>query len=201
VRPPNVATSSWRCAVHGDVVPYYIAGSSRERALDELRERSRVPVWAPDPLPVGWFPSGVAWAGDDRAGPRAAAVAVAGPSPLGGPADMVLIADEPGVGVGARLAGLGGADPADPDGLNRPPQARVEAYDHPTALWSIGPATDRAAFVGEAGGVWLWVVLWPANAAILLLENLVLRDLRDAATAGIVYTFGASSPRLAGTTA
>lgn len=48
---------------------------------------------------------GGASAGDERTGARATAVALAGPSPLGGPADLVLVAEEPGVGLGARLAG------------------------------------------------------------------------------------------------
>ena len=38
---------------------------------------------------------------------------------------------------------------------------------------------DRAAFVGEAYGVWLWLVMWPMNAAWLLAEQLELLDLRD----------------------
>ena len=42
------------------------------------------------------------------------------------------------------------------------------------------PTTDdRAAFVGEAYGVWLWLVIWPMNAAWLLAEQLDLLDLRD----------------------
>jgi hypothetical protein len=33
--------------------------------------------------------------------------------------------------------------------------------------------------VGEAYGVWLWLVMWPMNAAWLLAEQLELIDLRD----------------------
>jgi hypothetical protein len=55
---------------------------------------------------------------------------------------------------------------------------------------------DRAAFVGEAGGVWLWLVMWPADAALLLLEHLVLEDLREQPTLRSRLLFGAPTDRL-----
>ena len=38
---------------------------------------------------------------------------------------------------------------------------------------------DRCAYVGEAMGVWLYVVTWPAAAGYLLEEGLDLHDLAD----------------------
>ena len=70
-----------------------------------------VPVWLPWPLPLGWLVAGFAGVGDERTGVRACAVALAGPNPLGGPADMVVVAEEPGIGLGAALAGLDSVDP------------------------------------------------------------------------------------------
>ncbi|ABD13173.1 hypothetical protein ThrDRAFT_04480 [Frankia casuarinae] len=193
LRPPDLWSSQWRCDDHGEVSPYRTAVSSREQALHALSKTSTVPIWLPQPMPVHWYVSGVGWAGDERTGPRATAVAAAGPSPLGGPAEMVLVAEAPRVGLGARLAGISGPDPEPLPGV---PEAKVEAAGHPTALWPLVVPPDRAAFVGEARGVWLWLVLWPADAALLLLEHLVLRDLRDDPQLGERSFFGASSQHL-----
>jgi hypothetical protein len=65
----------------------------------------------PWPLPVGWLFTGVAYAGDDRHGGRATAVACSGPGPLGGMGELILVAEELGVGLGARYAGVDGPDP------------------------------------------------------------------------------------------
>jgi len=51
-------------------------------------------------------------AGDDVSGVRATGVVTSGPNPMGGPADLMLVAEEPGVGLGARFAGVEGADGA-----------------------------------------------------------------------------------------
>jgi hypothetical protein len=163
-----------------------------------LRVDAVVPVWAPLPPPVGWLASGVGWAGDEPDGPSATAVTVSGPSPVGGFADLVLVAEEPGVGLGARLAGLTDTDP-DPWDTADAPRAKVEAAGHPTPLWAVHGPGDRAAYVGEARGVWLWVVLWPADAGVLLLEDLMLRDLRDVdpdADTPLALEFGTPSTRL-----
>jgi uncharacterized protein DUF6758 len=198
LRPPDGRTGRWWCEIHGDVPPYRVADGSPERTLDMLCAEAVVPVWAPQPPPVGWFASGVGWTGHEPDGPSATAVEVTGPSPLGGSADLVLVAEEPGVGLGARLAGLTDTDP-DPWDTADAPAARVEAAGHPTPLWAVHGPGDRAAYVGEARGVWLWVVLWPADAALLLMENLMLRDLRDldlTADTPLGLEFGAPSPRL-----
>jgi hypothetical protein len=49
------------------------------------------------------------------------------------------------------------------------------------------------AFVGEASGVWLWAVLWPPAAELVLLEHVELHDLRRDQLA---LAAGAPSPRL-----
>ena len=122
------------------------------------------------------------------------AVALAGPSPLGGPADLVLVAEDPGVGLGARIAGTDGVDPGTvPEGA---PDAKVLAAGHPTPLWRCGSAEDRVAFVGEAAGIWLWAVLWPPAAELVLLEHVELHDLRSESHANLDLPIGAPSPRL-----
>ncbi|MCK9893743.1 DUF6758 family protein [Frankia sp. AgB32] len=194
LRPPDLWSSQYRCDGHGEVTPYRTAASSREQAMHAMATTSTVPVWLPEPMPVHWYVSGVGWAGDERTGPRAAAVAAAGPSPLGGPAERVLVGEAPGIGLGARLAGSAGPDP---ETLPGSAEAKVEAAGRPTAMWPVAAPADRAAFVGEARGVWLWLVLWPADAALILLEHLVLRDVRDAPELGERSFFGAFSEHLA----
>jgi hypothetical protein len=101
----------------------------------------------------------------------------AGPAPLGGSAELVLVAEEPGTGVGCGYAGLPGPDPGDV--ISGPSSVQVKAAGQHAPLWAVPTSDDRAAFVGESYGVWLWLVMWPMNAAWLLAEQLELLDLRD----------------------
>lgn len=159
--------------------------------------RSRVPVWAPRPLLPGWTLTGSAYAGDERTGGRATVLAFSGPAPLGGPADMLLVAEEPGTGLGARYAGCPGPDAG--DAVAGSPDAKVLAAGHPAPLWACPDGGEgRFAAVGEALGVWLWVVLWPAEAELLLLEDLELHDLRAGGVPADLPV-GALSRRLAAT--
>ena len=48
-----------------------------------------------------------------------------------------------------------------------PDRASVEAAGQRAPLWAVPTSDDRAAFVGEAYGVWLWLVMWPMSAAWL----------------------------------
>ena len=76
------------------------------------------------------------------------------------------------------------------------PDAKVLASGHPTALWRCTSADDRVAFVGEAGGVWLWAVLWPPAAELVLLEHVELQDLRQGARDAVALPHGAPTTRL-----
>ena len=127
-----------------------------------LTRNAAVPVMTPWPLPDGWLVTGFAAAGDERSGTRAAAVALSGPNPVGGPAEMLLISEELGVGLGAHCAGLEGPDPGR-DFPSCQPQAQLEYGNHEFPLWHVD-APDRAAFAGEVLGNWLWVLLWPDTA-------------------------------------
>ena len=193
---PGLWSSAWQCDKHGAVPPLQPVVQPTGELVHLVAARSNVPVWLPWPLPKGWLVTGIAYAGDERSGARATAVACSGPAPLGGPADLVLVAEEPGVGMGARFAGMEGLDPGDvPD--DGPPHAKIHAAGHPTAMWSLPGASDRATYVGEALGCWLWAVLWPESAGFLLIDEFVLIDLRDAGH-GLDIPFGALSPRLPG---
>ncbi|MBO0804678.1 MAG: hypothetical protein J2P25_16585, partial [Nocardiopsaceae bacterium] len=110
-----------------------------------------------------------------------------------GPADLVVVAEEPGVGLGAGLAGLAGPDPGDGFASGQPDAAvRVDHHEFP--LWLV-ESENVAAFAGEIEGGWVWLLLWPDTAGVLLVEPLSLRDLRDT-TQELDVPFGALSTRL-----
>lgn len=188
--PPGPWTSAWNCVAHGEVHPFGPPRPPTPEGLAAVRSTTRVPVWVSWPPPPGWLVTGFAVAGDERSGGRAVAVAMSGPSPLGGPADLILVAEEPGVGLGASYAGLPGPD-AGAGLCGRVPDAKVEIEGHPVPMWAVPAKT--AAFAGEALGNWIWAVLWPGTAGALMLEELRLLDLRDA---DIDLPYGPACPRL-----
>lgn len=195
IHEPNVWSSAWMCGIHGEVLPLQPAKRPSPAALQAVLRVARVPVWLPWPLPVGWLVTGFAYAGDERSGGRACATALSGPAPLGGPGELIVVAEEPGVGLGAWYAGLPGPDPGPGLDFGATPYAKVYARGHPTPLWNVDAGPDRAVFVGEAMGNWLWAVLWPASAALLLLEQVHVRDMRDH-DQELDVPYGALSPRL-----
>ena len=186
LRPPGLWQSEWTCSRHGAVHPFAPVHPPTTAWLQDVARRSQVPVWCPWPVPAGWLLSGVAEVGSERSGPQATVVAMSGPNPAlapdrpaPGPADMLLVAEAPGIGLGAHLAGLDGVDPGDAVAAG-PAHATVDADGHASSLWHVVGAEDRAVYVGEAGGVWLYVLLWPATAGVLLAESLSLTDVRGA---------------------
>jgi hypothetical protein len=197
VRAPGLFADFWQCGVHGIVHPLQPVVPPSVEALAVVVNRARVPVWMPWPLPVGWLFTGVAYAGDDRSGGRATAVACSGPGPLGGPGEMLLVAEELGIGLGARYAGIPGPDPGPGMCVDKAPPVKVLATGRPTHLWHVeGTPQDRAVFAGEACGLWLWVVVWPEQTGLLMYDELVLTDLRDAGAEVELVPCGALSPRL-----
>ncbi len=182
--------------MHGMVLPVQPPKRPSPESLAAIRRDARVPVWVPWPLPPAWLVTGFLQAGDERSGARACGVALSGPAPLNsGPADLLVIAEEPGVGLGAFYAGLAGPDPGAALSTGTP-QAKAEFAGHPMSLWVVsGGDDDRAAYVGEALGIWLWMILWPAEAGALLLDQPELCDLREPDRV-FDLPYGASSPIL-----
>jgi hypothetical protein len=179
--------------VHGEIQPLSPARQPNRDGLNGLVKQSKVPVWLLWPLPPGWLVTGFAGAGDDRTGLRGCAVALSGPHPLGGPADLVIVAEEPGVGLGAGLVGLPGPDPGDGFASGQS-YGTVRVGNHEAPLWLV-ESKGTAVFAGEVEGSWLWVLLWPDTAGVMLVEPLSLRDLRETEQ-DIDVPFGALSTRL-----
>jgi hypothetical protein len=191
VSEPDPTSSAWHCRLHGAVFPLRTGYSPDSDGLRGLLLDAAVPVWLPWPLPTGWLVAGFAGAGNSRA----CVVALSGPDPVGGLGDMLLISEEPGVGLGARFAGITGPDPGEGFATGSP-HAFVSFGNHEFPLWQVA-APDLAAFAGEVLGNWLWIVLWPHTAGMLLVEALSLRDLRDPGQ-DLDLPFGPRSARLPG---
>lgn len=195
LHPPGLWSSAWRCDAHGDVDPFHAAKAVGEAALGHTVGVAQVPVWMPWPLPLGWLVTGVAHAGDERTGAKGTAVACSGPSELGGPAELVLIAESAGVGLGAFYSGVDSCVPQPV--LSGSAEVKVHAAGHPTALWPAQSAADRAVLVGEACGVWLTAVVWPPSSAVTLLDEMELHDLREHESwVELAIPYGAISPRI-----
>jgi Family of unknown function (DUF6758) len=192
---PSAWSSAWQCRLHGEVQPLRPAYSPSRAGLDGVLRSAAVPVWLPWPLPPGWLVTGFAAAGDERSGTLGCAVALTGPNPVGGPGEMLIISEELGVGLGAGFAGLDGPDPGR-DFATGPPDASVQFDHHEFPLWHV-EAPGRAAYAGAIMASWLWLVLWPDTAGMLLVEPLPLRDLRDPGQ-DLDLPFGALSPHLPG---
>jgi hypothetical protein len=193
VQKPSAWSSAWQCAWHGEVYPLRPSYRPSRDGMAGLLRTAEIPVLVPWPLPAAWLVTGFAGAGDERTGTRASVVALSGPNPVGGPGDWLIVAEEPGVGLGAGLAGLNGPDPGDGFAAS-PPDALAHFEGHDVPLWNVA-APGRAAYAGELKGGWLWMVLWPQTAGLLLVEPLYLRDLRDRLQ-DLDVPFGAPSPRL-----
>jgi hypothetical protein len=198
VRPPGLWSDTWTCPVHAAVAPLHPPMVGSEDALRQLGSRSQVPIWMPWPLPLGWLVSGIQHAGDEHTGPVATVLACSGPNPLTVElddlsADLLLVAEQPGVGLGARLAGLEALDPGGRI-IGGSPGLKLVAAGHDTPLWAVD-VEGVSAFVGEAAGVWLWALTWPGTAAAVLLEQFELRDACDPDNV-FDLPYGALSPRL-----
>jgi hypothetical protein len=193
LREPSIMSSAWHCRDHGEVAPLWPALSPSQAGLTGLLRGIVVPVWLPWPLPAGWLVTGFAGAGDDRTGTEGCAVALSGPGPAGGAAEMLLVSERPRVGLGSRFAGLDGLDPGTRLTAG-PPAAAVRFGRHELPLWPVD-APGRAAFAGEVMGTWLWLVLWPRAAGALLATPMPVRDLRDPGQE-MDLPFGAPSPQL-----
>lgn len=184
-------SSQWECSAHGPVPPVHPVGAPSAGWLRHVCATSRVPVWLPWPLPNGWVVAAVAPVGDEVTGVPAVAVVLACPSPAGGPAEVLLVSEQPGVGIATRLAGLPGTDPGAV--VHGTPYTRGRFGGHPVPLWLVPDSHDTAVVVGERDLLWIWVLVRPAAAGALLLEEMRFIDARDLGEEIRVLPYGARS--------
>jgi hypothetical protein len=190
-----------RCPVHGDVTrplwrPDDPAAVSYDAFADHLAAADGFPTYLPWPMSPGWSVTDFAVAADDR--PWATATCVSGTSELDGPVDVFVVAEEPGTGLGSRCAGIDRSDPGREVGEG-PPAVRVRIGSQTVPLWVVSTATsddrfDRSVFAGEADGRWLWLVMRPASAMLLLRDDWILRDVSSVGPQLVEMEFGGPRP-------
>ena len=171
---PGLWSSDWLCDQHGAVAPLQPAVQPTAETLRQLVATRAGPGLVPWPLPKGWLVTGLAHAGDERTGARATRGRLLGPG-------------APGRGRRAR-PGRRGARHRSGRALRRargpgprrrarhPAAAREDPRRRPPDrdVGARRSADDRAVYVGEALGCWLWAVLWPESAGFLLIDDFVL---------------------------
>jgi len=187
----------YSCPEHGVVRPLWRpVVPSYDGFVDLLALAESFPTHLPWPLGPGWQVT------DFAVVPGAAtAVSLAGTSEQDGPVEITVVTEESGVGLGPRIARTGEPGPEIGEG---PPSARVKVEGMPVQLWpmSLFPVDtgeqagewDRSVLVGEAGGRWLWLVLRPASAVLLVggasPSEWILRDAARLGMALIELPFG-----------
>jgi uncharacterized protein DUF6758 len=190
---------TWRCADHGIVPPLWRPATPDYVSFTEHLNRSAdVPSLMPWPLAPGWTLTDFGFVAAEGHEAKASFVACAGPSDADGVVELTVVSEEPGVGLGARIAGAPRTDPGADIGEG-PPHVKVRIDGHPVSLWAVSTSAadvtfDRSVFAGEAHGRWLWLVLRPASAALLLNDEWVLHDLSDLGAELINLPFGGSPP-------
>lgn len=185
------------CPVHGMVVPLarpHVVDIEGLREVSELvPERS---IYLPWPMSPRWA---IADFGCVAGAQSATFSVILGSTVPDGRVEISVISEDPGVGLGARCAGLAGVDPGRQLGAEvggDRPSAYVRIDSRAVPLWiikSLDPDADpfaTTAFAGEADGRWLWLVIRPASAALLMRDDWLLSDISGISADALGMPFG-----------
>jgi hypothetical protein len=199
---------SWTCPDHG---PTAALRRPQEASYDGFAEvlaaAGDFPTYLPWPMSPGWAVSDFGVVGDPVEtqdgghGARATMTCRSGSSARDGPVDVFVVSEESGTGLGSRCAGTTHLDPGPEIGVG-PPTVRMRIESQSVPLWSVSTVSpigddqdlDRSVVAGEAGGRWLWVVLRPASAILLLRDEWILRDVSGIGPPLVEMSFGGPSP-------
>ncbi|GAB4011631.1 hypothetical protein GCM10028772_34530 [Nocardioides ultimimeridianus] len=191
--------NTWSCPEHGEIVPLWRSDAASYDALTAHLERAgSFPTYLPWPLGPGWTVTDFAVVANP-AKAHATLTCVTGSSALDGPVDVIVISEEPGTGLGARVAGLDNDDPGGEVGHGTS-LVKVRLGTHPVGLWPVSVSgthgeLDRSVLAGEAEGRWLWLVLRPASAILLLRDDWILRDVSVTGPQLVTLPFGGPAPQ------
>lgn len=169
------------CPAHGSQpVLWRPEHATYDSLTEHLRVSDGFPTYLPWPMGSGWRVSDFGVVADVEGRAVATVTCSTGTTGPDGRVDLLVVAEEPGVGLGGRCAGLARTDPGGDFG-HGPPTARVRVGRQGVKLWpvsTIGSSADldRSVVAGELGGRWLWMVLMPASAMLLLTDEWILRD-------------------------
>lgn len=173
--------------------------ASYDAFVEHLATARDFPTYLPWPMAPGWVVSDFAVVTEPSGAPVATLTCVTGTSELDGPVDVLLVAEEPGVGLGPRCAGVRGSDPGHE--LGGQPVVRVRIASLAVPLWGVSTSAledtaelDRTVLAGEAAGRWLWVVLRPASAVLLMRDDWILRDVSGGGPLMVEMPFAGPGP-------
>lgn len=180
--------------MHGPVPALWRAARSDYVSFSHhLRLSDDFPTTVPWPLADGWWVTDFATVHDGSRA-RATLVAVRGWTEADGPVETVVICEEPGVGLGARAADAVHTDPGAHLGDER---LRVRVDGRFRSFWPVtGPAHEgeRSVVAGEVDGRWMWLVLRPASALLLLAGGFHLVDVSGRGPSLLELPFGGPPP-------
>ncbi|MDE0778711.1 DUF6758 family protein [Nocardioides sp.] len=193
------SAAGWECLDHGRVDPLWRPTEvSYDAFADHLRASTAVPTYLPWPLSPGWHVTDFACVGAEPERSSATMTCCSGTSALDGPVDVLVVTEEPGVGLGARVAGTGEPDPGAAVHAGQP-AVRVRIERQVVPLWPVSVSGadgewDRSVVAGEAAGRWIWLVLRPASAVLLLRDDWILRDAAQSGPHLVDLPFGGPAP-------
>src|SRR3712207_9179656 len=167
-RCPAVLTGSgpeWTCPLHGAVAPLWRTTHAEYHDLvAHLDLAEPLPTWLPWPVPPGWHLTDFGCVAVPGQSASAVFTTCSGPNEPDGVVEVTVVTEEPGVGLGARIAQVTHTDPGREAAVGAAP-ARIRIDEVTVRLWPVpttltdpaAPATeepvlDRAVLVGEAGG-------------------------------------------------
>jgi hypothetical protein len=202
-RPVTRDTAGWTCRDHGSVDPLWRpAEASYDAFVAHLERAGDFPTLLPWPLGPGWHVSGFGVVGEEGRRPHATVTVCSGTTAVDGPVDVLVVSEEPGTGLGSRVARLPWDTPGDVG--DEPPLARVRVEQATVPMWQVSTSTapaaadqpelDRFVLVGEASGRLLWLVLRPASAMLLLRDEWILRDASALGPPLVEVPFGGPDP-------
>jgi hypothetical protein len=190
----------WTCPEHGAVEPlWHPAAASYDDFAGHLGRAGGFPTYLPWPLGPGWSVTDFAVVVSRHSSTRATMTCVSGTTALDGPVDVIVVSEEPGTGLGARIAGLKGREDPGEEVGDGPPTVKVRLGNYPFGLWPVSVSAsegewDRSVVAGEAEGRWLWLVLRPASAILLLRDDWILRDVSESGPQLVALPFGGPAP-------
>lgn len=184
--------------MHGTIHPLWRPETADYDHFAELVTRVvDLPTYLPWPMSPGWTISDFGCVvGGDRS--HATVTTTTGTSDLDGPVEVTVISEDPGVGLGARCAGTAYDDPGVQIGLGQH-AIHVRAAGRSVPLWVVDSSLEddllaKSVFAGEADGRWLWLVIRPASAALLLRDEWLLADVTGFGPEALEMPFGGPRP-------
>ncbi len=206
---------TYSCVDHGVTPPLWRPREVTYEAFGDLLHLApSFPTYLPWPMSPGWSVSDFAVVAETPGTTRGSVAVCSGTSEIDGQVDVFVVAEEPGTGLGSRCAGMRTTDPGHLLG-DGPPTVRVRIGSVSVPLWLVSTSDaaggtvgdtagdtardiagdlDRAVVAGEAAGRWLWLVLRPASAILLLGDDWILTDASELGPPLVETPFGGTRP-------